>query len=146
VLELPMPTYDQTNVFAKILRKELPAHVVYEDEHTLVIMDIMPRAPGHCLVIPKAPARNILDVSEESLVAVAKTLRKVSRAVTQAFNADGITIHQFNEDAGGQVVFHLHFHIIPRHLGDALAQSVPMANQDHLNANAEKIRAAALAV
>jgi histidine triad (HIT) family protein len=141
-----MHEYDQTNVFAKILRKELPAHVVYEDEHTLAIMDIMPRAPGHCLIIPKAPARNMLDVSETSLVGVTKTLRKVSRAVMQAFNADGITIHQFNEEAGGQVVFHLHFHIIPRHLGESLAQSVQMANQDDLSENAEKIRAAVLAV
>jgi histidine triad (HIT) family protein len=136
-----MTAYDSNNVFAKILRKELPAHVVYEDDETLTIMDIMPRAPGHCLVIPKAPARNMMDVSEESLAAVSKSLRKVSRAVMQAFSADGITIHQFNEDAGGQVVFHLHFHIIPRHLGEPLAQSVQMADQDELRANAAKIRA-----
>jgi histidine triad (HIT) family protein len=138
-----MHEYDQTNVFAKILRKELPAHVVYEDEHTLAIMDIMPRAPGHCLIIPKAPARNMLDVSETSLVSVTKTLRKVSRAVMQAFNADGITIHQFNEEAGGQVVFHLHFHIIPRHIGMPMAIAhTNMADNNGLAANAEKIRAA----
>lgn len=138
-----MRAYDPENVFAKILRKELPAHVVYEDENTLALMDIMPRAPGHCLVIPKAPARNMLDVSEESLAAVTNSVRKVSRAVLKAFKADGITIHQFNEDAGGQVVFHLHFHIIPRHLGEPLAQSpVHMGDQDELRANAEKIRAA----
>jgi histidine triad (HIT) family protein len=137
-----MVAYDSDNVFAKILREELPAHIVYEDDDTLALMDIMPRAPGHCLVIPKAPARNILDVSEESLAAVTKTLRKVSRAVMQAFDADGITIHQFNEDAGGQVVFHLHFHIIPRHLGEPLAQLLQMVEQDELRANAAKIRAA----
>ena len=138
-----MRDYDPANVFAKILRKELPAHVVYEDDNTLAMMDIMPRAPGHCLIIPKAPARNILDISEESLIAVTKSLRKVSRAVKKAFDADGITIHQFNEDAGGQVVFHLHFHIIPRHMGEPLAQApVHMGDQDELRANAAKIRAA----
>ena len=137
-----MREYDPTNVFAKILRKELPAHVIYEDDHTLGIMDIMPRTPGHCLIIPKAPARNILDVSEESLIAVTRSLRKVSGAVLKALRADGITIHQFNEDAGGQVVFHLHFHIIPRHLGEPLAQHVQMADQDELGENAAKIRAA----
>ena len=138
-----MRDYDPANVFAKILRKELPAHVVYEDDDTLAMMDIMPRAPGQCLIIPKAPARNILDISEESLVAVTKSLRKISRAVKKAFDADGITIHQFNEDAGGQVVFHLHFHIIPRHMGEPLAQApVHMGDQDELRANAAKIRAA----
>jgi histidine triad (HIT) family protein len=138
-----MHAYNPENVFAKILRKELPAQVIYEDDDTLGLMDIMPRAPGHCLIIPKAPARNILDISEQSLAAVTKSLRKVSRAVMQAFNADGITIHQFNEDAGGQVVFHLHFHIIPRHLGEPLSQApVHMADQDELRANAERIRAA----
>ncbi len=137
-----MYAYEPENVFGKILRKELPAHIVYEDDDTLALMDIMPRAPGHCLVIPKAPARNLLDVSEESLASVIKTVRKISHAAMQAFNADGITIHQFNEDAGGQVVFHLHFHIIPRHLGEPLAQApAQMANQDELRANAAKIRA-----
>jgi histidine triad (HIT) family protein len=138
-----MQDYDQNNVFARILRKELPAHVVYEDDETLAIMDIMPRAPGHCLIIPKAPARNMLDVSENSLVAVTRSVRLVSRAVMQAFKADGITIHQFNEDAGGQVVFHLHFHIIPRHSGLPLAPApAAMGNQDELKENAAKIRAA----
>ncbi|MGL4404978.1 MAG: HIT family protein [Notoacmeibacter sp.] len=137
-----MRAYDPENVFAKILRKELPAHIVYEDDHTLAIMDIMPRAPGHCLVIPKDSSRNILDISEASLVAVTKSVQKLALAAKQAFDADGITIHQFNEDAGGQVVFHLHFHIIPRHLGEPLAHSVQMADQDELGANAEKIRAA----
>ena len=138
-----MRQYDPENVFAKILRKELPAHVVYEDDDTLAMMDIMPRTPGHCLIIPKAPARNMLDISEESLVAVTRSVQRVSRAVMKAFDADGITIHQFNEDAGGQVVFHLHFHIIPRHLGEPLAQApVHMGDQDELRANAKKIRAA----
>jgi histidine triad (HIT) family protein len=143
MFEPTMPAYDPQNVFAKILRKELPAHIVYQDAHTLAIMDIMPRAPGHCLVIPKTPARNILDITEKSLVAVTKSLRKVSIAVKRAFDADGITIHQFNEDAGGQVVFHLHFHIIPRHLGEPLAHApAEMADLEQLRNNAARIRAA----
>jgi histidine triad (HIT) family protein len=128
-----IPPYDPQNVFAKILRGELPAAKVYEDDHTLVMMDIMPRAPGHCLVIPKAPARNILDVSEASLAAVTQTLRKTARAAMAAFKADGVTIHQFNEDAGGQVVFHLHFHVIPRVNGEPLASApAQMAERETL--------------
>jgi histidine triad (HIT) family protein len=137
------PPYDTGNVFAKILRGELPCAKVFEDEHSFVMMDIMPRAPGHCLVIPKAPARNMLDISEASLVAVTKTVRLVSRAALKAFGADGITIHQFNEDAGGQVVFHLHFHIIPRMVGvPLLAAPAPMADFNSLKEHATLIAAA----
>jgi histidine triad (HIT) family protein len=136
------PVYDPNNVFAKILRGELPAAKVYEDDHSFVMMDIMPRAPGHCLVIPKAPARNILDVSDDSVAAVAKTVRKVARAAKDAFEADGVTIHQFNEDAGGQVVFHLHFHVIPRVSGDALKPApAPMAKPGILARHAAMIAA-----
>jgi histidine triad (HIT) family protein len=134
------PAYDTGNVFAKILRGELPCAKVFEDEHSFVMMDIMPRAPGHCLVIPKAPARNMLDISEASLVAVTKTVRLISRAAIKAFNADGITIHQFNEDAGGQVVFHLHFHVIPRMAGvPLLAAPAPMAERETLAQHAQMI-------
>jgi histidine triad (HIT) family protein len=115
-----MPAYDPNNPFAKILRGEWPSHRVYEDEKTIVIMDIMPRAPGHVLVIPKAPSRNIFDVAPEDLGAVAAVTRKVARAVVAALGADGVTIQQFNESAGGQVVFHLHVHVIPRHEGVAM--------------------------
>ncbi len=114
------PAYDPSNVFGKILRGELPAYKLYEDADTLALMDIMPRGDGHCLVIPKAPSRNILDVSEESLAAVARTTQKLARAVMKAFSADGVTVQQFNETAGGQVVFHLHVHVIPRFEGVAL--------------------------
>lgn len=112
-----MAEYDNNNIFAKILRGELPAHKVYEDEHTLAFLDIMPRAPGHTLIIPKAPARNLLDVDPESLAHVIKTAKKIAIAGKKAFKADGVTMQQFNEAAGGQVVFHLHVHIIPRHEG-----------------------------
>jgi histidine triad (HIT) family protein len=112
-----MPSYDPNNIFAKIIRGELPCHKVYEDDRTLVFMDIMPRAPGHALVLPKAPARNILDIAPDDLVAVALTAQKVAKAAVKAFDADGVTVQQFNEGAGGQVVFHLHLHIIPRKAG-----------------------------
>jgi histidine triad (HIT) family protein len=136
-------TYDPDNVFAKILRGDLPAHKLYEDDATFAFMDIMPRGDGHCLVIPKAPARNILDVAPDSLAAVMATTQKLARAVVAAFGADGVTVQQFNEPAGGQVVFHLHFHIIPRFEGVALKPHTgSMEDQNVLAANAEKIRAA----
>jgi histidine triad (HIT) family protein len=115
-----MPAYDTNNVFAKILRGEFPSYKVYEDDRTLAFLDIMPRAPGHTLVIPKAPARNILDITEEDYLHVARATRIIARAAKAAFNADGLTIQQFNELAGGQVVFHLHVHVMPRHDGIAL--------------------------
>jgi histidine triad (HIT) family protein len=138
-----MGTYDDTNVFAKILRGELPSHKLYEDDDTYALMDIMPRGDGHCLVIPKKPSRNILDVEPDSLTAVAKTTQKLARAVKKAFDADGVTVQQFNETAGGQIVFHLHVHIIPRFEGIALRpHSGNMEKPEILAANAEKIRAA----
>jgi histidine triad (HIT) family protein len=109
-----MPSYDNSNIFAKILRGELPCHKVYEDDKTLAFLDIMPRAPGHTLVLPKAPARNLLDIDPADLAHVMQTAQKIARAATKVFDADGITIQQFNESAGGQVVFHLHVHVIPR--------------------------------
>lgn len=137
------PTYDPSNVFGKILRGELPAHKLYEDADTFAFMDIMPRGDGHCLVIPKAPSRNILDVSEDSLAAVARTTQKLARAVKTAFSADGVTVQQFNETAGGQVVFHLHVHVIPRFEGVALKPHTgQMEKPEVLTANADKIRAA----
>lgn len=135
--------YDNDNVFAKILRGELPAHKVYEDEATLAFMDIMPRCDGHTLVIPKTPARNMLDATPEQLAACMATVQKVGRAAMKAFNASGLTVQQFNEAAGGQVVFHLHYHVLPRFEGVSLRpHSGEMADQELLKANAEKIRAA----
>ena len=115
-----MPAYDSNNIFAKILRGEFPCYKVYEDDHTLAFLDIMPRTPGHTLVIPKAPARNILDISPEDFAHVARATQRIARAAMTAFKADGITIQQFSEAAGGQVVFHLHMHLMPRHNGAAL--------------------------
>jgi histidine triad (HIT) family protein len=115
-----MPSYDPNNIFAKILRGELPCHKVYEDERVLAFLDIMPRAPGHTLVLPKAPARNLLDAAPDDLAAVSKAAQKIARAAMTVFAADGVTLQQFNENAGGQVVFHLHLHIIPRKAGVAM--------------------------
>lgn len=138
----PTPPYDDSNIFAKILRGELPAHTVFEDDATLAFMDIMPRADGHMLVIPKTPARNILDASPEQIAAVMATVRRMGHAAMTAFDAPGLTLQQFNEDAGGQIVFHLHVHVLPRHAGVALRPPGTMADQDVLAAHAEKIRAA----
>ena len=115
-----MTAYDASNIFAKILRGEFPCYKVYENEHVLAFLDIMPRVPGHTLVIPKAPARNILDISADDYVHVARATHKIAAAAMKAFKADGITVQQFNEPAGGQVVFHLHVHMMPRHNGVAL--------------------------
>jgi histidine triad (HIT) family protein len=115
-----MTAYDPQNIFAKILRGEIPCNKVFEDDHVLAFLDIMPRVPGHTLVIPKAAARNILDISAEDFAHVARGAHKIARAAKAAFKADGITIQQFSEAAGGQVVFHLHMHVMPRHDGVAL--------------------------
>jgi histidine triad (HIT) family protein len=138
-----MADYDPTNIFAKILRGELPAHKVFEDAHTLAFLDIMPRAPGHTLVIPKAPARNILDVAPEDLAHVMATAQRIARVAKRAFTADGITIQQFSEPAGGQVVFHLHVHVIPRHDGVPLRPPASaVAAPAELEASAQALRAA----
>ncbi len=137
-----MKPYDDKNVFAKILRGEMPCHKVYEDDNTFVFMDLMPRANGHCLVIPKRPARNILDADEEMLAQVMATTKKIAKATIRAFDADGVTVQQFNETAGGQMVFHLHVHVIPRTDGVKMRSSTwDMENSDTLAQNAEKLRA-----
>src|SRR3981081_2003262 len=115
-----MTAYDPQNPFAKILRGEFLCYKVFENDHVLAFLDIMPRCPGHTLVIPKAPVRNILDISPEDFAAVARAAHKIARAAMKAFNADGITVQQFNEPAGGQAVFHLHMHEMPCHDGQAL--------------------------
>ena len=112
-----MPAYDPNNIFAKILRGELPCYKVYEDDKAIAFLDIMPRAAGHTLVLPKAPARNLLDIGADDLAHVAKVAQKVAKAGMTALGADGITVQQFNEGPGGQVVFHLHVHVIPRKSG-----------------------------
>ena len=135
-------TYDPDNIFAKLLRGEIPATRVYEDDETLAFMDIMPRSDGHLLVIPKTPCRNILDASPAQLSAVMATVQKLAAAAKDGMAADGVTIQQFNEAAGGQEVFHLHFHILPRRAGDALRPPGQMGDMEEIQAHAEKIRAA----
>jgi histidine triad (HIT) family protein len=138
-----MASYDPNNVFAKILRGELPCYKVYDDDKALAFLDIMPRAPGHSLVLPKAPARNLLDITPEDLAHVMLVVQKIAKASMQVFGAQGITIQQFNEAAGGQVVFHLHVHIIPRQGG--LALKPPATNKEKpeiLAAHAAKLMAA----
>lgn len=137
------PAYDPTNIFARILRGELPAHKVYEDDKAFAFLDIMPRCPGHTLVIPKAPARNILDIAPQDLAHVVQVAQTIAKAAMTAFEADGITVQQFNESAGGQVVFHLHVHVIPRHEGVPMKPPASeMEQPEVLAAAAEKLRAA----
>lgn len=134
-------SYDDSNVFAKILRGEIPSHKVYEDADALVFMDAMPQAAGHALIVPKAPARNLLDADPEVLARIAPLVQRIAKAVKAAFDADGVTVVQFNEPASGQTVFHLHYHVIPRHEGVPLMpHSRDMEKPEVLAAHAEKIR------
>jgi histidine triad (HIT) family protein len=136
-------SYDDSNIFAKILRGEIPSAKVYEDADALVFMDAMPQAPGHTLIVPKAPSRNLLDADPEVLARLAPLVQRMARAVKAAFDADGVTVVQFNEPSSGQTVFHLHYHIIPRHEGVPLMpHSRAMERPEVLGMHAEKIRKA----
>ena len=115
-----MSDYDDQNIFARILREEIPSHRVYDDDHAFAIMDVMPQGEGHVLVIPKAPSRNILDIGAHDLQNVILAVQQVARAVVKAFDAQGVTVMSFAEAAGGQSVFHTHFHVIPRFEGVGL--------------------------
>ena len=136
-------SYDSNNIFGKILRGEIPCHKVYEDAHTLAFMDVMPQADGHTLVIPKMPSRNLLDADPKDLGALIATVRKVANAAKAAFGSEGVLIQQFNEPAAGQTVFHLHFHVLPRHEGMPLRPHCgKMADHTLLADHAARIRAA----
>jgi len=138
-----MPAYDQSNIFAKILRGEIPCYKVYEDDKALAFLDIMPRAPGHSLVIPKAPVRNLLDVAPDDLAHVMKVAQRIAKVSVDVFGADGVTLQQFSESAGGQVVFHLHVHVIPRKEGIALKPPASVKEApDVLKDQAAKLAAA----
>ncbi|GLK68245.1 HIT family protein [Hansschlegelia plantiphila] len=138
-----MADYESDNIFAKILRGDLPAHTVYEDDAALAFMDVMPRADGHVLVIPKAPSRNLLEMELADLGPLFVAVQKVARAVKAGLGAEGMTIQQFNESAGGQVVFHTHVHLLPRWTDVPLRPHTgQMETQEVLAAHAEKIRAA----
>jgi histidine triad (HIT) family protein len=112
-----MTGYDDQNVFAKILRGEIPCFEVFRDDRSFAFLDIMPRSPGHTLVIPRAPARGILDIADDDLAAVARTAKRIAVAAMKAFDAEGIILQQFSEPASGQVVFHLHMHVMPVRAG-----------------------------
>ena len=136
-------SYDPQNIFAKILRGEAPCVRVTEDEASLAFMDIMPRAEGHVLVIPKTPARNLLDISAAELARFIPSVQTIARAVKAGMAAEGIVVQQFNELGGGQVVFHLHFHVLPRWTGVAIKPpGGPVVPADQLEPHAAKIRAA----
>ncbi|KAA3449917.1 HIT family protein [Mesorhizobium sp. SARCC-RB16n] len=133
--------YDTDNIFAKILRGEIPSHRVYEDEAVVAFMDVMPQGPGHTLVVPKAPSRNLLDADPSTFSPLFTVVQKVARAVSKALNADGVTVMQFNEPASGQTVYHLHVHVIPRFDGIPLKPHTgAMENPEVLAQNADKIR------
>ena len=135
--------YDPGNIFAKILRGEIPSHKVFEDEAVLAFMDVMPQGPGHTLVIPKAGSRNLLDADPAQLGALMAVVQRIAIAAKAAFRADGVTIMQFNEPAAGQTVYHLHVHVIPRFDGVPLKpHSGGMEDAQVLAANAARIAAA----
>jgi histidine triad (HIT) family protein len=138
---MSLPAYDPNNIFAKILRGEMPCHKVFEDDKTLAFMDIMPRVDGHTLVIPKAPSRNILDIGASDLQHLILIVQKIAQAAKEAFAADGITMGQYTESAGGQVVFHTHFHVLPRHTGVDLRPAGVMADQGLLSEHAKRLGA-----
>lgn len=136
-----MADYDTNNVFAKILRGEIPSHKVYEDDSVIAFMDVMPQGPGHTLVVPKAASRNLLDADPAVLAKLLPVAQKIAYAVKSAFAADGVSVFQYNEPAGGQSVFHLHVHVVPRFEGVALKpHSGKMEDGAVLAANAEKVR------
>src|SRR5512135_270455 len=135
--------YDRSNVFARILRGEIPAHTVFEDERTLAFMDVMPQSDGHTLVIPKVEAENLFDLPPESLTATILTTQRVAGAVKKAFNPPGLLIAQLNGRGAGQTVFHIHFHVVPRYAGiDLKFHARDMADPKLLAHQAARIRAA----
>ncbi|MVT68681.1 HIT domain-containing protein [Bradyrhizobium pachyrhizi] len=140
-----MTGYDDQNIFAKILRGEVPSFKVYETDRTFAFLDIMPRSPGHTLVIPKAPARGILDIADDDLAAVARSAKRIAIAAMKAFSADGIIIQQFSEPASGQVVFHLHMHVMPVKAAVALLPAQTRKEEMDVLADHAKRMIAALA-
>lgn len=135
--------YDPNNIFARIIRGEIPCHKVFEDAHSIAFMDLMPQSEGHTLVLPKAPGENLLEVPPEALAHTIQTVQRVAAAVKQAFEPDGLFIAQFNGPAAGQTVFHLHFHIIPRWEGQPLrSHGRGVEKAEVLAAQAERVRAA----
>ena len=135
--------YDDQNIFAKIIRGEIPCEKIYEDENVLSFMDIMPQVDGHCLVVPKLPSIGLLDADPLVFIPLFTAVKKIGNAAKNAFKADGVTIMQFNGAAAGQTVFHLHVHILPRKDGISLRpHSGKLEDADIIKKNAGLIRAA----
>jgi histidine triad (HIT) family protein len=138
-----MSVYDTDNIFAKILRGEIPSHRVYEDDKVVAFMDVMPQGTGHTLVVPKAPSRNLLDADPATFGPLFTAVQKIANAAKKAFEADGVTVMQFNEPASGQTVYHLHVHVLPRFEGVPLKPHTgQMEKPEVLAQNAQKVRAA----
>ena len=136
--------YEPDNIFAKILRGEMPCVQVYEDDNILSFMDVFPQSEGHTLVIPKAPSRNLLETNAKDIGRLFGAVQRIAKAVETALKPDGIVITQFNGAPAGQTVFHTHVHIIPRYEGKSLGThggTGAMADMDKLKALAEKISA-----
>ncbi|RLL44022.1 HIT family protein [Acinetobacter cumulans] len=134
--------YDDQNIFARILRGELPAIKVYEDERVLAFMDIMPQAEGHTLVIPKSPAITLLDLAPEEAAYTIQIVQKVAKAIETALQVEGIVLMQLSGVAAGQTVPHVHFHLIPSSVHELGKHAAQMGDQDKIRALAEKIKAA----
>ncbi len=135
--------YDSNNIFAKIIRGEIPSSKIYEDDDVFVFMDVMPQVEGHCLVVPKKASRNLLDADPAVLAKTISVTQKIARAAMKAFGADGVQIRQYNEPAAGQTVFHLHFHILPMREGETpKPHAGKMADATLLKQQAEMIKAA----
>ena len=136
-------TYDDENIFAKIIAGDAPAIKIFEDDVAVAFMDIFPQSPGHCLIVPKEKARNLLDLSDDMAAAAIQRVKALAKAVETALEPDGIWITQFNGAPAGQSVFHIHFHIIPRWENIPLAShGGGQADMDELKAQADRIRAA----
>jgi histidine triad (HIT) family protein len=136
-------SYDPDNIFGKILRGQIPCHKIFEDDHTLAFMDVMPQVDGHCLIIPKQGSRNLLDADPAAVAKLMTTVQKVAKAAMKAMDADGCQVKQFNEEAAGQTVFHLHFHVMPIKEGVTMRPHTgAMADHAILARQAEQIRAA----
>lgn len=133
--------YDDQNIFAKILRGEIPCIKVYEDDKTLAFMDIMPQADGHTLVIPKEPAITLMDLSPESAAYTINIVQKVGKAIQTALGAQGIVVMQLNGSKAGQTVPHIHFHLIPSSIHELGKHAAQMGDMDKIKQRAEKIRA-----
>lgn len=135
--------YDPNNIFARILRGEIPSHTVYEDDATLAILDVMPQSDGHTLVIPRSPAENLFELDTSMAEAVIRTGQRIALAMRRAFQPDGVTLMQFNGAEAGQTVFHFHLHVVPRYAGQPLrAHGRGFADPTLLAGQAVKLREA----